>query len=343
MRSLLALVFTLALAAAAAAQTPSSITTFSIPGAGTLAGQGTLPEAINANGEIVGTYYDSAGLVHGFIRSKTGTITSFDAFGGNQNRDTVANGVNLSGAISGDYLHCLNLQCESVVSYGFLRSPVGRYNEIAAPGATGTIASAINDSSEVVGWWTDNSAKNHGYFWQSNVLTSFDVPGALSTEPFAVNASGEIAGIWNDGITNHGFLRDSLGNFTTFDPPGATITWTRSINTSGQISGAFVDALDVEWGFILETDGSFTTYALPGKAGTFYSGFGYPVINDSGEVAGVAVANSGSYSGYSRSSAGQIREFTVDGGNTWVEAINSKGHMTGSYIASGGSYYGFLF
>jgi len=58
-----------------------TFTEFDVPGAGTGAGQGTLPQGLNAEGAITGSYADSNSVSHGFVRSPRGTITTFDAPG----------------------------------------------------------------------------------------------------------------------------------------------------------------------------------------------------------------------------------------------------------------------
>jgi hypothetical protein len=45
-----------------------AITTFDAPGAGTGAGQGTLPETPNLFGVITGQYIDASNVHHGFLR-----------------------------------------------------------------------------------------------------------------------------------------------------------------------------------------------------------------------------------------------------------------------------------
>jgi hypothetical protein len=46
-----------------------TITTFDVPGAGTGAGQGTLPLLNNAEGAITGYDIDANGAFHGFLRN----------------------------------------------------------------------------------------------------------------------------------------------------------------------------------------------------------------------------------------------------------------------------------
>ncbi|MGA3210511.1 MAG: hypothetical protein ABSD20_04335, partial [Terriglobales bacterium] len=54
-----------------------TFTTFNVTGAGTAAMEGTGGTSINASGEIAGIYIASGNVSHGFVRSATGTITTF--------------------------------------------------------------------------------------------------------------------------------------------------------------------------------------------------------------------------------------------------------------------------
>jgi hypothetical protein len=53
--------------------------TFSVSGAAT-----TIPTGINSNNDVTGMWFDSQNLVHGFVRSGSGAITTFDAKKGAQ-------------------------------------------------------------------------------------------------------------------------------------------------------------------------------------------------------------------------------------------------------------------
>jgi hypothetical protein len=60
-----------------------AVTTFDAPDAGNVPGffQGTVPWAINTNGDITGYYVDATNLNHGFVRDKHGAIVEFDVPG----------------------------------------------------------------------------------------------------------------------------------------------------------------------------------------------------------------------------------------------------------------------
>ena len=56
------------------------IKTFEAPGAGKdgYSGQGTFPQGINDLGEVSGFYADVNSIYHGFVRTASGSITTFD-------------------------------------------------------------------------------------------------------------------------------------------------------------------------------------------------------------------------------------------------------------------------
>jgi hypothetical protein len=71
---------------------------------------------INHAGSITGSYTDTEGAQHGFVRNPWGTITSFDPPRGGQ---TTATSINDSGVIVGSYFYDWNAQ----IAQGFLRVP----------------------------------------------------------------------------------------------------------------------------------------------------------------------------------------------------------------------------
>jgi hypothetical protein len=93
-----------------------SIITFDVPGAGTGAFQGTLPQSIGPAGAIAGYYIDASNVSHGFVRASDGAITTLDAPGAGtgSGQGTVLYTSNPRGAIAGFYVD------SSYVSHWFL-------------------------------------------------------------------------------------------------------------------------------------------------------------------------------------------------------------------------------
>jgi hypothetical protein len=85
----------------------------------------TVPVTINDGGEISGTYYDSAGIAHGFLRDAGGnysTIDEPDAVINGQNSGTLVAGINTSGEVAGFYTYT-----NSLALRGFVRDASGNF------------------------------------------------------------------------------------------------------------------------------------------------------------------------------------------------------------------------
>src|SRR6266576_2139543 len=170
-----------------ASGTTTTITTFDAPGAGTAAGQGTIAFAINLSGAIAGFTRDANHARHGFLRASDGTFTIFD--------DPNAGSCSAS---------CGNIG-----------------------NGQGTRAFAINPSGQIVGSYTDNIGRCHGFVRSTDgTFTTYDAPGAgtgagQGTLPESNNTPGAITGQFIDGnFVNHAFVRSNQGIFSTFDVPG---------------------------------------------------------------------------------------------------------------------------
>src|ERR1700719_1786858 len=119
--------------------TKTIITTFDAPGAGTAAGQGTFANGMNTSGNIVGFIRDANAARHGYLRAPDGTFTIFDDPG--------------AGTCSAS--------CGTIGN------------------GQGTRAYAINPAGEIVGFFTDNGGRCHGYVRAANgTFTQIDAPDA---------------------------------------------------------------------------------------------------------------------------------------------------------------------
>jgi hypothetical protein len=166
----------------------------------------TVPKSINSRGEITGWYKDGSSGVHGFVRSASGEITSFDA---GPRMFTTPVAINSSGEITG--------YCNSASSgiHGFVRSPKGTIDTFDVEPDSNTIPYGINEKGEITGAWYHANSQVHGFVLEPDgAITKFDVQGAANpyfgdgTTPQGVNAKGEITGWYTDAHgVYHGFVR----------------------------------------------------------------------------------------------------------------------------------------
>jgi hypothetical protein len=209
----------------------------------------------------------------------------------------------------------------AVILFGVLPVPVrpaaqnasSKIISFDAPGAGttagsgfGTFPESINKAGAITGRFTDANGLYHGFLCGpgADEIITFDAPGAGKTAgsgqgtfPRSISDSGAITGHYIDSHNvTHGFLRSPGGDeFITFDAPGAGTTpgsgfgtFPNSINDAGAITGRYIDANNVNHGFLRSTGGKFITFEAPGAGVTAGSGSGTfsNHINDAGAFTG---------------------------------------------------------
>lgn len=302
-----------------------SFSTIDAPGAGSGESpigrkQGTSPAAINASGEIAGTYVDSNNNRHGFVLSTSGTYTSFDPPGsttstgsGGGMSGTGVTGIDTAGDVVGGYTD------SNLVRHGYIRSAAGAITTFDVPGANTTSASGSlggtypigidPGGNYLVGIYADSNGLDHGFAYLqpltgSGTFTSITAPnaGTTATPPVSgtgaagVNASGEVVGGYLDSNdVGHGFVVTLAAQTTvatpTFAPPAGTYTSAQTVTISDATSGATI---------YYTTDGT-----PPTTSSSIYSS---PIaVSSSKTIEAIATA-----SGYSQSAVG-IAAYIING------------------------------
>ncbi len=161
-------------------------TTIDPPGVGTCVNQnngsnfgGATASGVDAAGDVAGTYLDTSCVQHGFIRSASGTISSFDVPGANSTPCTTAGGPGQK--ICGTFLVLSDAVGDLTGSYidtngtihGFLRpAATGNFTSFEDPNAytsgslNGTVGVAINAQTsgiEISGVYLDANSVLHGF------------------------------------------------------------------------------------------------------------------------------------------------------------------------------------
>jgi probable HAF family extracellular repeat protein len=249
----------------------------------------TNAQGINAQGDIVGIYTDTAGKTHGFLLSGE-QYRSIDFPNAQQ---TQARGIGPAGDIVGSYQR----QDESggIPNHGFLLTRRGTFFKVDYPDhqntipqrilADGTILGCYHDADTmgsmhgmsvtrrgfeglaegmsmhngatpdgrlIVGLFTDMDGRGKGYVVDRGAFSPLEVPGAASTAVWDVNPSKVIVGVFTDsaGVV-HGFQYDGQA-FGRVDVSGARATRVFGINAAGNMVGAFVDAAGRTHGFLAQ-------------------------------------------------------------------------------------------
>ena len=172
---------------------------------------------------------------------------------------------------------------------------------------------------------------------QTSTFVSFDAPGAAGQGTFAVgiNRSGVVAGFYTDSSNAfHGFVREANGVINEVVVPGLTSIKVSGINDAGQVvgSGNLTAKPFTAKGFVVNGDGTSTTFSVVGAGGFFANG-----INNQGEVTGYYSGSDNRVHSYIRDASGKITTFDnpeatkATGNGTFAWAINDRGQAAGFY------------
>jgi hypothetical protein len=370
-----------ALGMAFAVNAKPHIITIDAPGAGTGPSQGTgcfaftdCSVLINNAGAITGYYLDAKNVFHGFVRSRDGKFTTFEAPGADTNagdfNGTLPNAINDAGAITGVYYDAQNL------GHGFLRSPAGKFTTFDVPGGTvGTVNPiALNVEGSIVGFYADQNGVFRPFLRHPDgTFSMWTVPGACETSPatgcfgtgaFSINVFGTIAGGYEDNSGNFvddGYVRSREGKLTSYEVPDAgtgPYQGTGSpgssvpLNQFGATAGYYIDAGNVVHGYLRSPWGQITTFDIP-DAGTQGIGCYNDCsigLNDWGAVTGYYLDANNVYHGFVRSPWGKVSSFDAPNANTapgsfsgtFPVSINDEGAITGYYLDANNVAHGFL-
>ncbi len=169
-----------------------TVTGFDVSGATTYIKQcspfcGTFPMSMDTAGDVVGSYTDANLIRHGFIRSASGTITTFDAPGANNTQPSGGYGGTFPTSIdpTGSYITGVYTD-SSGLNYGFVysqplsgnaafttfRAPNASATPVALPLA-GTGGFSVNASGTAVGGYMDSGSVMHGFAYTASAPPSF--------------------------------------------------------------------------------------------------------------------------------------------------------------------------
>jgi uncharacterized membrane protein len=197
-------------------------TVFSASGAPDL----TYAIALNKKGDVAGFYAGSDGDEHGFIRKRSGKISTIDAPSG---QSVILNAVNDKGYTAGDFL-------DSTATHGLLVAPDGSRTVFDAPGARVTVATGLNDDGTIVGYYIEGNTQV-GYLRTADG-TITPITGMSESRTSAINRSSDAVGYAQP--KNHGFafLLQSSGDLVNLGIKGPR-SEAVAISDNGTVAGSY--------------------------------------------------------------------------------------------------------
>lgn len=254
------------LGAAFAADPDFKFTPIDIPGA-----VATIPQGINASGDIVGRYKDALNVSHGFVWPHNGRPVSFDVpdhVAGGHVAYTDARGIGPGGDIVGYYMLVGD---DGVAGRGFLRRRDGTFVRIAPPAPQLNVyLQRIQPDGSILGCYHDHDTgmSMYGAVLSGGVWTGFPLPMSMTNgaTPDLRLETGFAVDMMVTPPRSRAFLRRSgdpspvLFDYDYNKSGNVSSTSAWDMNPLGVIVGNYRIGSGPQHGFLLE-NGAFTSIA----------------------------------------------------------------------------------
>ena len=300
----------------------------------------------SATGAVIGSYIDSDGIYHGYVRAPDGRFIFADVLEVSNLEYFFAHGVNDVG------LAVIRAKAVGDISRTYLGN-FGQIRELRFPGSVTTEGWNINRNGSVVGHYTSADGRTHGFI--ARPIT--DTDATVEEPPVVVPADADytfetinVPGVDFLELTASSDFEDYAGNtrsadgqkivaftridgiFTTYDFPGSQNTYFYALGNNGNAAGHYEDSDGLHHGVVLE-NGELRQYDFPGAVETQIYG-----ISD---ATGALTGNFTDTSGVRRGFSGDTIVEYPGASATYADFVSASGTIVGSYIDTDGIYHAY--
>ena len=204
-------------------------------------------------------------------------------------------------------------------------------------GSQNTYFYALANNGQAAGYYEDSDGFYHGVVLENGELRQYDFPGAVQTFIYGISdATGVLTGHYIDASG----IRRVFSGDTIIEYPGAVETFADFVNASGTIVGSYIDTDGIYHGYLRHSNGSFTSFDLPGASQLEY--FLVHGINDIGTYVSRAKYMGDIPRSYVATARGE-EELRFPGSTiTAVWNINQDGSVVGHYTSADERTHGFI-
>lgn len=202
------------------------------------------------------------------------------------------------------------------------------------PNSMMTQVIGINNTETTSGFYVDQNGVTHGFYHTNNTYTNVDFPGTQFNQLLSQNDHQQAAGYYSMSLNNttpdFPYIYDEVGGiFEVITIPGAVGgAQATGINNSGEVCGFFIDANNVNHGWLLNA-GIFLQLDVPNS--TFTQALG---LNNNGQVVGAWMDQNGLTHGFLYTvSSGRFTSLDDPQGvgTTIINGINDAGDLVGFF------------
>ena len=304
----------------------------------------TYADFVSGLDNIVGSYVDTEGTYHAYLRGPGGSFATLD--------------LPVASNLEYFFLHGINNALIAVgrakavddVPRTYAGNPVG-LQELKVPGSVSTEGWNVNQDNSIVGHYDSADGRRHGFIARPKEGTPQARPGVVPPDLNYTFESIDVPGVDFLAVTASSDFEDYAGNmrsadsekdvgftlidgvFTTYDFPDSQGTYFYALGNDGTAAGHYQDSDGLYHGVILE-NGELRQYDFPGAVQTEI----YGLSDATGALTGNYIDASGVRRGFSGDTIVERPGATA----TYADFVSWTGHIVGSYVDTEGIYHAYM-
>ena len=211
--------------------------------------------------------------------------------------------------------------------------------DLGTLGGSTSIATAINDRAEVVGWSTTATGETHAFLWRQGRMTDLGTPGSTSNA-LAVDGHGRVVGagpgplfegtgpvVWRSGVSSPLRL-----------VPGANGGAAQGVADNGLIAGyaTFPSGSSINRAVLWRRGAPADLGTLGGNNSQAFD------VNDRGQVVGWSETADGTTDAFLWRAGTMTALPSLAGLGSQAQAINNRGQIVGYSTAADGFFHAVL-
>ena len=304
----------------------------------------TYADFVSGLGNVVGSYVDTEGNYHAYLRGPGGSFATLD--------------LPVEANLEYFYLHGINSALIAVgraktagdVPRTYAGNPVA-LQELQFPGSVSTEGWNVNEDNSIVGHYDSADGRRHGFIARPKPGTPQARPGVVPPALKYTFESINVPGVDFLAVTASSDFFDYAGNmrnandekdvaftlingvFTTYDYPDSQGTYFYALGNDGTAAGHYRDSDGLYHGVILE-NGELRRYDFPDAVQTEI----YGLSDATGALTGSYIDASGVRRGFSGDTVVEAPRASA----TYADFVSWTGHIVGSYQDAAGVYHAYM-
>lgn len=303
---------------------PAMSASWTLTDLGTLGGTSSAANGLNNAGQVVGYAQAADGTPYPVIW-RGGVAVQLST------RPGRAVAISAGGVAAGNVMSADGLRLDATLLTG------GNAHDLGTFGGSFSLAAAVNDSGQVVGYSRTPDEKDHAFLATASGTLDLGTYGGQYSYAYGLNQAGLAVGSAFDVSGMSRCFLSTGGGLIDPGTLGGRLCNALAVNDAGQVTGSSSTSAGIGHAFVLDSRGMVDLGTLGGSSSIGYA------INRIGHVVGASRTASNQLHAFFHDGTRMVDLGTLGGTSSAATGVNASGPVVGNSTLANGSKQPFFF